>query len=371
MIVVNVDWFFLSHRKEIAIVARQSGYDVTIVAKNTGRKSEIQKMGFKFHDMPMNRTNKNPLSEIKTFRYLHKIYKQEKPDIIHHVGLKVIMIGGLIAKLTYNYNVINAVSGLGVTFAVGRNNLQKAILVRLLRVCHHSNTVKVIFQNNDDRKIFAENNIISNHQSTLLKGSGVDLRKILYTPEPTRGKIKIIFSARMLVEKGVLTLVEAAQLLKEKYEKRIQFILCGGLDENPLALTKSQVMELTDNDYIIWLGHRNDIKNLLKFSHIAVLPSFYREGLPKSLIEAAASGRPIITTDSVGCRDAVIDGYNGYTVPIKSPLLLAQKLEILIEKTEIRKVFGVNSRKYAEKYFSLQNVIDKHLKLYSELSTDN
>jgi glycosyltransferase involved in cell wall biosynthesis len=371
MIIVNVDWFFLSHRKEIATVARQSGYDVTIIAKDTGRKTEIQKMGFRFFDMPMSRTTQNPLSDLNTIWFLHKIYKQEKPDIIHHVGLKVILIGGLIAKLTNNYNVINAISGLGVTFAAGRNNLQKAVLIPLLKTCHHTNSVKVIFQNDDDRKIFKLYNIISNHQAVFIKGSGVDLRTIVYTPEPPSGKIKIIFSARMLIEKGVLILVEAALLLKEQYRERIQFILCGGLDENPLALTKSQLMELTDGDYILWLGHRSDITDLLKSSHIAVLPSYYREGLPKSLIEAAASGRPIITTDSVGCRDAVIDGYNGYTIPIKNSLILAQKLEVLIEKPEIRKVFGINSRKYAEKYFSLENVLNEHLKLYSKLSADN
>lgn len=180
-------------------------------------------------------------------------------------------------------------------------------------------------------------------------------------------KIRILFTARMIREKGVFELVEAANMLNDRYKDKVEFLLCGGLDDNPNAISKDTLEKCCDGKYIQWLGYRTDIKNLLEKSHIMAFPSYYKEGLPKSLIEACAIGRPIVTTDSVGCRDAVIDGYNGFLIPVKDSKILAAKLEILIENKDLRLKMGANSRQLAEQNFSIKTVVEKHLEIYNLL----
>lgn len=180
-------------------------------------------------------------------------------------------------------------------------------------------------------------------------------------------KLHIIFTARMVKEKGVLVLIEAAEKLRTDYSGKIDFWLCGGLSNNPNGIKESELRAKCDDNYIKWLGFRNDVKELLKKSSIVAFPSYYREGVPKSLIEAAAIGRPIITTNSIGCKDTVEDGFNGFLIPIKNSDVLADKLKILIDNKDLRLKMGKNSRKIAERDFSLENVVNKHLEIYNHL----
>jgi len=249
--------------------------------------------------------------------------------------------------------------------------LFRLIIITLLKLEHSGkkNKIAVIFQNNDDRDVFIENRIVNEEQTYTIKGSGVDLNNFVYTVEPNDGTIRILFTARMLRDKGVLELVEAAAILKKSYYDTVQFLLCGDVDDNPHSLTRQELYAISDGQYIVWLGYRKDVRELLEYSHIFSFPS-YREGLPKSLIEACASGRPIITTNSVGCRDCVIDGYNGFLVPVKNSVTLAQKLEVLINDKNLRLEMGKNSRKLAERDFSVENVVEKHIEIYNSLIKD-
>jgi glycosyltransferase involved in cell wall biosynthesis len=225
----------------------------------------------------------------------------------------------------------------------------------------------VIFQNEEDKNVFVDNKIINENQSYKIKGSGIDLHIYKYTVEPNDVPIRILFTARMLRDKGVIEIVEAAKLLKERYYHKIQFLLAGDIDNNPKSLTRSELESMTDNEYIKWLGHRTDVHEPLEQSHIFAFPSYYREGLPKSLIEACAVGRPIVTTNSIGCKDCVIDGYNGFLVPIRDSQTLAEKLELLINDKQLRVRMGINSRKMAERDFSVDAVVEKHLEIYHRL----
>lgn len=180
-------------------------------------------------------------------------------------------------------------------------------------------------------------------------------------------KIHIIFTARMVREKGTLVLIDAAEILRKDYENKVDFWLCGGLSNNPNALSEEELMARCDGSYVQWLGFRRDVKELLKKASIVAFPSYYREGVPKSLIEACAIGRPIVTTNSIGCKDVVDDGVNGFLVPIKDSEALAEKLRILIEDKDLRVKMGMASRKKAEKEFSLENVVNKHLEIYQSL----
>lgn len=367
-IVVNVDWFFLSHRKDIAVAAQKHGYKVTVVTKDTGKLKDIEALGLRVIDLPMNRSGQNLMEELSTCRFLYRLYNRERPDVVHHVGLKTILWGTLAAKLARVRGVVNAVSGLGIFFSDGNKSLIAKLLPKVLRFSHHRPNIAVIFQNNEDKSLFLKNGIIKNEQAFNIKGSGVDLNLYSYTPEPENGKIKVLLTARMIVEKGIWVLIEAAELLRDQYQHKVEFLLCGGLDDNPKAIKKEELESKCDGSYIRWLGYRTDVLSLLKKSHIVAFPSYYKEGLPKSLIEADAVGRPVITTNSIGCKEAVVDGYNGYLIPIKDCKALAEKLRILFEDKDLRVKMGANSRTLAERDFSIENVIDKHLRIYSLLA---
>jgi glycosyltransferase involved in cell wall biosynthesis len=201
----------------------------------------------------------------------------------------------------------------------------------------------------------------------LIKGSGVDLSKFTFEREIIKDKVRLILPARMLIDKGIIEFIEAAKKIKEKVFAKAEFWLVGDCDTANLAgISEENLLKMLDGSYIQWIGFKKDMFQVMKEADVVVLPS-YREGLPKSLIEAAAVGRPIITTDTQGCRECVIDCYNGYLVPVKDTEVLSQKMELLINDAEKRKEMGKNSRLLAEKKFSLDKVVKKHLEIYKNL----
>ena len=366
-IVVNVDWFFLSHRKDVALAAKEAGWDVTIVTADTGKLKDIEALGLKVINLPMSRSGMNIVEELKTLNWLRKLYKREKPVVVHHVGMKTILWGTLAAKFSRVHGVVNAISGLGGFFAEDNKGLLARVMPMVLRFSHNRKNLLCIFQNDDDWGLYVKHGIIKHEQGRFIKGSGVDLNQFSYAPEPEEGKIKVMLTARMIVEKGVFLLTEAAERLRSKYEGKVQFLLVGGLDDHPGAITKEQLDAVCDGEYIQWLGYRTDVRDLLKQCHIMAFPSYYMEGLPKSLIEADAIGRPIITSNSVGCKETLVDGYNGFLIQPKDVDALTEKLDLLLSDKELRVKMGKNARKYAEDYFSIEVVKERHLGIYDEL----
>lgn len=366
-IVVNVDWFFLSHRKDIALRAQQAGWDVTVVTADTGKLKDIEAIGLKTLNLPMSRSGMNIVEELKTLNWLRKLYKREKPDVVHHVGMKTILWGTLAAKFSKVGGVVNAISGLGGFFAEDNKGLLSKVMPKVLKFSHNRPNLLCIFQNDDDWGLYVKNGIIKHEQGRFIKGSGVNLDDFCYTPEPEDGKIKVVLTARMIVEKGVFLLTEAAERLRGKYGDAVQFQLIGGLDDHPDAITKEQLDAVCDGEYITWLGYRTDVRDLLKQCHIVAFPSYYMEGLPKSLIEADAIGRPVITSNSVGCKETVVDGYNGFLIQPKDVDALTEKLDLLLGNKDLRVKMGKASREYAEKYFDIEVVIERHLAIYDEL----
>lgn len=367
-IIVNQDFFFLSHRLPVATAALEAGYDVTIVSEDTGVSHKIREAGLKTINLPINKAGTNMKDEVKTLFFLYKLFRREKPDIVHLVGLKTMLWGSIACRLAGVKAMVSAVCGLGVLFDEkhAQSFMTQAIL-KVMRITHHKKRLRVIFQNNDDKGIFQDAKIVNDSQCAFTNGSGINLQNYDYTPEPTDGPIKIIFTARMVEDKGTLVLIEAAKKLEPEYKGKIQFLLCGGLDTNPNGITKEMLESRCDGEYIQWLGHRKDVLELLKQSHIMAFPSWYREGLPKSVIEAEAIGRPIVTTDSVGCRDTVIDGKNGFLIPIKDSNALADALKKLIDSKELRETMGKNAREFAVNKFDIKDVTDVHLDVYKTI----
>ena len=370
-VIVNEDRFFLSHRKEIALAAREAGWDVTVVCKDTGQRQDVEALGLKMLELPINPTGMNLSQELRTWWFLYSLYIKNRDAVIHHVGLKNILWGGLAAKLARVHGVVNAVSGMGAIFSGDKMGMTARGILALMRFSNKRKRVKVIFQNQEDKTLFLNRGVVGESQVEFIKGSGVDLNDIRYVPEPESETLKVVFTARMVKEKGVMELIEAAERLRKDYEGKLEFWLCGRLAVNADAVSKEELETRCDGRYIKWLDFQKDIRSILEQCHIMAFPSYYREGVPKSLIDACAVGRPIVTTNSIGCKDVVDDGVNGFLIPVRDSEALAQKLRILIEDKNLRVSMGRAAREKAEREFGLDSVVERHLEIYSELRVES
>lgn len=365
--VVNVDWFFVSHRLPLAQEAKRRSFDVYLLTKDTGYFDELRKLGICCINIDFNRSFSNPFKEFKCLFLLFKYYYKLKPLVVHHITIKQIIYGTIAAAFsTRRSRIINAVTGLGYAFADYNRKTNRNLLKLMMRLSFSLVRSKFVFQNPDDKRIFQDMGFITNNNSIIIKGAGVDETVFCrddYENDVDK-KISIVLVGRMLKDKGIIEFVKAAEILRPTFYSTAEFILVGGIDAtNPAALLESDIKELVDNDYIRWLGKRSDIKFIYANTDIACLPS-YREGLPKSLVEAMAMECPIITTNAVGCRECVEDGVNGFIVPIGDVDRLAERISTLILDKSLRITFGRASRIKMLNEMSLTHIVKKTFEYY-------
>ena len=369
LFVVNAAWFFISHRLPIAEAARRAGYDVHVAAGAASADEVLflKRLGFGFHKLHLRRASRNPIHNAALLLQLFKVYRRLRPLIVHHVTIKPVILGTLVARVLRIRAVVNAVSGLGYSFS------SKSTMRRILRhtvglayrVCLSHPRMAVIFQNTDDRSEFCEWTGIELRASVLIAGSGVDLKRFSTAPEPP-GIVSIVLPARMLRDKGVIEFAMAIGHLREK-GILLKGLLAGATDpENPESLTETELRGLEASYGVHWIGHCSDVARLFSEVHIVCLPS-YREGLPKVLIEASAAGRAIITTDVPGCRHVVEDGVTGLLVPAMQFAPLAAAMARLIADSSMRQRLGAAARARAENEFGLERIVAETLELYSVL----
>ena len=367
LFVANVDWFFISHRLVIAEEAKKNGFDVIIAAKDTGRSQEIIDKGIQFINLSFSRSGTNLIREFITLIKVFKIYYILRPDIVHHITLKPVIYGSLIAKVLKIKGVVNAISGLGYNFTEGRKSLVQKVMLLILKFGFNRKNVVIIFQNENDQKELTELGVI--HPSNLIvriKGSGVDLEKFHESSFPSFDRIKILLPIRMLWDKGVKELREASDILNKKYYENVEFILSGLADEdNKAGVPASYLNDWQDGNFVKWIGYQKNMVEVYQNSHIVVLPS-YREGMPKSLIEACAIGRAIITTNAIGCRECVDEGINGLKVPVKDAQSLANAIETLVNNPNRIIEMGKASRLKAKKEFDINFVLQIHSQIYNQ-----
>ena len=367
--VVNVDWFFISHRKALALEGLKRGYEVYLLTKDTGKFESLKKLGINTIDIPFNRRNKNFFGDFRVFLKLCVLYNKYKPDIVHHVTLKAIILGSL-ANVIFNKKskIINAVSGMGYAFSNSNRSILKSLILLFLKIIFSftKKHVKFIFQNLSDKNLFLNENISSKINSFLIKGSGVDEnifkphKKIIQQDQI----IRITLLARMLKDKGVMEFIDAAHMNKNKLNGKVLFRLVGGLDfENPAALKGQDIKKKLIDNYLIWEGKSTDIVSVYQETDIACLPS-YREGLPKSLIEAMSMECAILTTDVPGCRDCVDEGVNGFLFAPRSPKALSEKIVFLLNDFDLIHKMGKESRKKMLKEMTLNHVVHKTFETY-------
>jgi len=342
---VTEDWAFCSHRLPTAFAARDAGYEVVIAARMDKHQCQIKALGFRTVPWAIKRENLNPFGELWAIMDLYRIYREERPDACYHVAIKCIIYGSIAARLARVPSCINLFSGMGVVFISDsfKFRMIRRFVTPVLRWAFSPPSVRLHVQNGDDQALLNGLNISSADRTDLIPGSGLDIENFPATPEPANTTPKAVVVARMLWDKGIGELVEAARLLKARGIK-IDIELVGAPDPaNPASIPESQLKAWQDEGLISWLGRRSDVADLLKNSHIAVLPS-YREGMPRSLLEAAAIGRPLVAFDTPGCRDLVHDGVNGILVPFQNVTALAGALEKLATDAALRKRMGQQAR---------------------------
>ena len=370
LFIVNDVSFFLSHRLPIAKEARARGYSVYIAAMPSALSAIISENDFEFCPLPLTRSGKNPFFEMRSFFSIFLLLRRLRPDILHLVTIKPVLYGAIAARLCSIYGVVCAVSGLGFVFtSKSKKNLPIRFLVSwLYRAAFGKENLRVIFQNPDDRDVLLSIRALNSSKVRMIRGSGVDLAMYQARPEPLGAPI-VCFAARLLRDKGVFEYVAAVRLLQER-GVTASYRLVGDPDPgNPSSLTASDIETVRQEGLVEVIGFRDDIADIFASSHLVVLPS-YREGLPKVLVEAAACGRAVITTDVPGCRDAIDPGETGLLVPMKSVTGLADAMQRLIEDGELWRRMGAAGRMLAEREFAIEKVVQQHLDIYAELEAN-
>jgi len=363
--VVNDLDFFISHRLPLAKKAVELGYTVFIVSN---KLPSIEYKGIDFKTFSIERSSTSIIKNFKSFMELKRIIKDISPNVVHSVTLKSILLSNLVLLFNRKIKKVNAVSGMGYLFTSNRVSIALYGLKFFLRAIIKLGKPHFVFQNLDDLKEFKKLGLKDSY--SIIKGSGVNKDEFDFEPLKTTKKVNITFTGRILKDKGVIDLIKAIELLPEHIKSNITVNLFGKIDkENPANINEDELNSILIPGLIFWHGHSNNIKINLIDSDIYCLPS-YREGLPKSTIEAMAIGRPILTTTSPGCDDTVEDGLNGYKVKAGDIEGLSKKLQELIENKELRIQMGKKSREIYEKNFTLDKVINQTFEVYKYIFKD-
>ncbi|MFN4054699.1 MAG: glycosyltransferase family 4 protein [Alishewanella aestuarii] len=364
---VNVDWFFISHRLPIALKAKEAGYEVHIACNFTDHYESLSNMGFVLHPISFDRSGSGLLHELKTLQSIRRVFKRIQPDLVHAVTIKPVLYGGIAARTTGVKSMVFAVSGLGLVFVAegAAAKFRRWLISRMYQFAINVKNSKVIFQNPVDKKVLKQAVRLPDSRCEMIRGSGADLTTYSVQPEPEA--ISVVMAARLLKEKGVYQFVDAARILKQR-GLAVTFKLVGEPDPgNPNTVTQRELELWRNEGCVELLGFRQDVHQVFAQSNIVVLPSFYGEGLPKVLIEAAACGRAVVTTDNPGCLEAIELNQTGFAVPIKDAIALADAIERLVINSELRGQFGNAGRLLAEREFDVNSVVKKHLAIYDEV----
>jgi glycosyltransferase involved in cell wall biosynthesis len=359
--------YFLSHRMPLARAARAEGWSVAVAGPASPLRERLEDEGIGVHEIALPRSRNGPITEARGVLALARLYRAVRPTLVHHVAIKAVLYGSIAARFVGVPRVVNAIAGLGWSFTgdglaarVARFGVTNGFRYALA----HPRSL-VIFQNPDDRATFVDRGVVAPDRVTLIRGAGVDIDTFVPTPVPTGIPIVLTMS-RMLRDKGIVELVAASALLRER-GVRCRMVLCGDPDPgNPTSIDGRQLDAWVREGLVEWWGHRSDQAAVLVQSTIVALPS-YREGLPKALIEAAAAGRPIVTTDVPGCRDVVRHGVNGLLVPARDAGALADAIARLLADREGRERMGAAGREIAVREFSEAQVVAQTMRVYREL----
>jgi glycosyltransferase involved in cell wall biosynthesis len=368
----NTDWYLYNFRRSLALAAQSRGYEVLLVSPSGEYGERLRSLGLRWQPLEgMDRRSLNPMHELRLLMSLVRLLRHERPVLMHGFTIKCVVYGSLAAQLAGVPARVNAVAGLGYVFA---SNDRKARWLRpmvrgMLRLALRGRRTRLILQNPDDQAMFQQSGLIGLDRINLIPGSGVDCAR--FTPVADGGAPRpnpcVLLAARLLWDKGVAEYVEAARLLRSA-GRNVRFLLAGMPDPgNPAAVPESTVRQWVEEGVIEWLGHVDDTSGLFRSVDIVALPTYYREGLPKSLIEAAACARPLVTTDMPGCREVVTNEVDGLLIPSRDAAALAHAIVRLLDSPELAARLGSAARIKALANFDERLVIERTLAVYREL----
>lgn len=366
LFVVNIAWFFISHRLELARAAARRGYRVHVATgvDNPEDAELIRASGIVLHQLPIARGTAGFWTNLMFVCAVLRTIRALRPSVIHNVTLKPVIVAGLIARLMATPVVVNAVPGLGYAFSARgpRAAIRRVVVKALLSVALRNSFSTAVLQNPEDRDYLIRENVVSARGSVLIRGAGVDTTEYRPTAEPA-GMVSVVMVSRMLREKGVFDFVEAARLLSSRgVAARLELV--GDTDDAHGAVPRESLQEWKSSGVVSWAGHSKNVAAVLAGAHIVCLPTYYGEGVPRVLIEAASSARPIVATNVPGVREIVHEGRNGLLVPPHRPDLLADAIEQLVGDPQRRADFGLYGRALVAAEFGIRDVIAKTLELY-------
>jgi len=360
VIVSNLSWNLYNFRLSLMNAMRDNGYEVIAVAARDRYTQKIIDAGFEFHEINMNVQGINPIEDLKTLFSFYKLFKQISPDVVCQYTIKPNVYGSLAATFL-KIKIINNTTGIGLLFSKG-NFLSK--ILKLLYIVSFRRVDRVFFQNSDDLDFFITNGLVKSSQCDLLPGSGVDIERFKPQDKEKSEKIKFLLVSRMIWEKGIAEYVKAAKEIKKIYPN-VEFSILGFLDvKNPSAITKSQMDQWVKEGNINYLGYSDNVDEFIHDADCIVLPSYYPEGTPKVLLESGSCGKPIITTDTIGCRNVVDNGVNGYLCEPRSWEDLKIKIEMFLKLSYSDRLnMGRKSREKIIREFDDKIVINKYLEV--------
>lgn len=361
----NTSWYLFNFRKSTITALVEQGFRVIVIAPKDEYSIKFEALGARFIHVNIDQGGTNPFNDIRTTFEFYRIYSSNDINVVLNFTPKNNIYSTLAASI-FGIRVINNIAGLGSLFI--SESITSKIARSLYRVSQRFAN-KIFFQNNDDRELFVARNIVDPDLTDRLPGSGVDLRRFSIVNAPDDNVTRFLLMARMLYDKGIIEYVESAKILKAKYGNKVEFNLLGFLDvNNPSSVTRSQMEEWVTDGFVNYLGVSDSVENEIGFVDCVVLPSFYREGVPKSLLEAGSMGKPIVTTDNVGCRETVDDGINGFICEPRSISSLTQALDnIILMPYSQRLEMGLASRRKMEAEFNEKIVIDKYISAINSL----
>lgn len=366
----NTDWYLYNFRRSLALSLQAAGYDVLLLSPPGPYGEKLTQLGLRWQAVPMSRRSLNPLREALLLLHLVRLLMRERAALVHGFTIKCAVYGSLAARLAGVPARVNAVAGMGYVFT---SEDLKARLLRwpvriLLRMALGGSGAKLVLQNPDDVAMFERTRLVARDQVRLIPGSGVDLRRFVPSIRPREpgSAMTVLLASRLLWDKGLAEFVEAIRLLRAQ-GRDITFLLAGTPDSgNPAVVPKEAVDAWVSEGLLEWLGHVDDMPRLLASVDVVVLPS-YREGLPKTLIEAAACALPLVTTDVPGCREVVSDGVDGLLVPVRDALALANAIARFQDDPVLAQRLGEAAREKAIAVFDERVVCDATLAVYREL----
>lgn len=369
MILNDIDWFW-SHRLPLARAILDKGWSLHLATHGADQDLKLKKMGVTGGALPKHGRGSDVLNQLGLMWGIYKNIKRCKPDIIHAITIRYAFYTGLVTRIIGYKPVVFTVAGLGSLYTAPglKMKILRGVILPLLRFAFGGKDKFIIFQNPDDQKKMIDTNIVDVENTVVIRGSGVDITEFSYTPyKETEEAPIILFTSRLLKEKGIEDFIEAAQILKQE-GINARFQVAGDVyPDNARSMTRGAMQAVHDTGVIEWLGQVSDMPDLLQRSMMVVLPSYYGEGVPKVLLEAASIGRPIITCDAPGCREAVEHDVNGVLVSPQNPQELAKEIRALVEDSQRRERYGLAGRKRMEEDFHADFVTQKTMDVYTHL----